>query len=658
MPGPIQSIDIDVNLESETDRNIPIPDTLHIVDGTVERSYGGTGSTLKMDVIFTDLFTESEKQRLQTLIEADSIADLDDDVIQARTKDGQVVTAGLDTENIPDRVDSIQDLIIEEPENISLEQMIPEKYFEDDLFPSPSEAGGIEEWWNKWGVYNVKHETNLFDSTPSAEDIRNLNTVKKKYIASEATRKPFSTYEGSQGGPGEIAAWILNSVSKDDFESPLRYYVGPEELETQTSDLSEASILQPEDRRELDITISVDINISFPIQNVIDSGSNGASDEFSFTRRIFTGTLTKITQKHDRVVTLEAIDRRLQLNRNSVFLEVNNRDALSTLVNVFDMLEWSIRGRGTEEQSTVPNPDVIITDEARQKLSNTQISDSWGVRSHTSIYEFVQDIMSKTGLTIYIDNRNVIRIREQSNSPIPRIHGEKLVEANTLWSDLVRTAQPPPIVEWTSADEEDRTDTIGETSYDSTGLGVYSAVSRDRLEETVAGSDTDVDIRDVSRNISDNSVITRDAVKEAVDFENATQAAMRSSGTLGFVGDPRFEPYDLVDVSESTIEAFTPISSGTYIVKNVTHKFGSRQGYITEVELATDADDLSQAFADAARDRQPQKEDKFTQEDVDTPGALDIIPFTDTVQNTGEGVWNFIRRGTESGDNTPWVPFI
>jgi len=86
---------------------------------------------------------------------------------------------------------------------------------------------------------------------------------------------------------------------------------------------------------------------------------------------------------------------------------------------------------------------------------------------------------------------------------------------------------------------------------------------------------------------------------------------MRDSDTIRVIGDPRINPYNKIELTDDAVNTFAPISTGTYMTKTVRHIFSPRDGYLTELELGDDPDELFEKFREQAGtsggpgDRQP-----------------------------------------------------
>lgn len=360
-----------------------------------------------------------------------------------------------------------------------------------------------------------------------------------------------------------------------------------EEDEDFLDGLSDSKFVTEQQQQYFDITLEVAVAVTDP-----------TDPNRSISNRLFTGTLTKIEESHDRTITLHALDRRLHLNRNSVFLDADDNRVDELVRNVLSASTASGNGSPSGLQLTEGEDFFIDLEDEPEVVKDG----SWGVESHATVFEFLQDMARFQGATIHVDRYNRLHfisdVPETSHVWLP--DGTQVNRENTTIFGGVdslqdpagltdMTMQMPPIIEWKSSQEENQTQTIAETTYDETGLGTYAVTSQDVLEAAEAGDY-------VSRSIKENNVISRSALENVIETEMFADSLMRDSGTIRFTGDPRVRPYDMFTLNDRVVNAFAPISGGTYMTKTVRHILNTREGYITEVELGTDPEELFEEF--------------------------------------------------------------
>lgn len=358
----------------------------------------------------------------------------------------------------------------------------------------------------------------------------------------------------------------------------------------------------PEERQKSDITVEVKISTTINTATTI-------------SRTVFTGTLTKVTENNEREVVLQALDRRFQLNRNSVFLEIGSEGATVTEL-IRTVLEEGYNGDGLGYTSG----EEFVIDFGKDV--SLLVNQSWGLERHVSVYEFLQDMMQAQGATMYIDNENTIIF---TDFPEHTIWGSQRGRAANPGADVNtrdrQTARPtatgtvpvtgqlPPIIQWKNSEEESKSEVIAETSFDETGRGIFSAVTQERLQAIEEGTDPYVRVEDVNRKIKRNNVVSREAVERVQEFENISDDLLRNSGTVDLAGDPRFEPYDEVVLNTSELDGFAPISTGKYLAKEVTFIINSQDGFITRLELGDDPEELFEEIAEVSGSRAPPPDD-------------------------------------------------
>lgn len=369
-----------------------------------------------------------------------------------------------------------------------------------------------------------------------------------------------------------------------------------EEDKSYLDELGDDYFIREHRRQELDITMEIGIEVTDP-----------GDRRFTLLSRIFTGTLIKVEETNERVVKLHALDRRFQLNRNSVFLDADGQTVPELVRNI---LTGDPPSRDFEEPYSVSGLGLTEGEDFIIDIENEPVtieSGTWGVDSHTTVFEFLQDMAHVQKCTLHIDRYD--KLHFISNVP----------ESANRWSP----SEISPIVEWTSANEENQINTIAETKYDETGLGTYLATTQDALEAVEQGTY-------VSKKVKLNNVINRTALENAVSDELITDSLMRDSGTIRVTGDPRCRPYDQFKLDSSNIDGFAPISTGTYMTKTVRHIIDAREGYVTEIELGRDPEELFEDFT--------SKYGSDTK--IDTQGGEDIQEYIDQFFH-GEDVDDF-----------------
>lgn len=314
--------------------------------------------------------------------------------------------------------------------------------------------------------------------------------------------------------------------------------------------------------------------------NVDASTTTINGDETSTTtKRLFSGTVTKVSENDDRTVVFNALDRRYELNKYMVQLDIAEptriddvvRNILTTSDNrglQLDDNQFEIDIGNSAISGDINTGGYATVSAGRVVKVNNQ---TYGVKSHATVFEVLQDLAKKQNATIHIDNNNVLRF----------------VDYPTHTKYTPETM--PPIVEWNTGDNETESDVIVESPYDETGLGIYTAISRD-----VTGESSQV--VKPGKLYNEQNVFSREAVRNTRETEILSNGLTRGSGTLRVVGDPNIAPYDKFEIDERAVDGFAPISYGTYIAKTVRHIVTQSDGYITEIELGSNPEELFEQF--------------------------------------------------------------
>ncbi len=344
--------------------------------------------------------------------------------------------------------------------------------------------------------------------------------------------------------------------------------------------------LGPMARREQELQMVVDVDVS----NIT---ANGVEE---IERRLFTGTVIEVKQNQDRVVTFTALDRRHDLNRYMVKIDTSGRPQPSTDIIDSVLGPQDDLGRGLQlEKGT----DYFVDfGEGEPEL----IKDSWGIDGHATVWEVLKDITRVEGATMYIDGHNRLYIVDWPN--------------HIVWGPNTMA----PVVGWESGDEESATDTLVESPYDETGLGMYAPISGERQESRINNPDN------LGDEITENNVFTRRALENIRSWESISSALMKDSGKVNFLGDPRILPYDEVILDKTVIDGFSPIAQGQYTAKRVYHRISAQDGYITEVHLGRDTEELFNTFANPETVENSQNVPNTVNESGGLFGISPILP--------------------------------
>jgi hypothetical protein len=316
--------------------------------------------------------------------------------------------------------------------------------------------------------------------------------------------------------------------------------------------------LGPQVRRDNELKLVLDVSVT----NITQQGTE------TVERRLFTGTVIEVKQNSDRIVTFTALDRRHDLNRYMVKLDTTGEPQPSTDIIDSVLGPRDALGRGLE--LTKGEDYFVDLGDGDPEL----IKDSWGIDGHATVWEVLKDISRVEGATMYIDGYNRFYMVDWPD--------------HIVWGPNTMA----PVIGWESGDEQSSTDVPVESPYDETGLGMYAPISGERQESRIDNPDN------LGREISENNVFTRRALENIRSWESISSALMKDSGKVNFLGDPRILPYDEMILDNEVIDGFAPIAPGQYTAKRVYHRINAQDGYITEVHLGRDTEELFNTFAE------------------------------------------------------------
>ena len=344
--------------------------------------------------------------------------------------------------------------------------------------------------------------------------------------------------------------------------------------------------------RDQEIEVQVDVAVT----------NNSPVETKTYDERIFTGTAIKVVENNERIVTIHALDYRHQLNRNMVRLDTTE-DGVPTTEIVRNILtgEGSVGdGLGLTE-----GEDFFIDLGATEP--NTRINESWGVESHRTAFQVLQKLAYEEAATLHIDAYNHVHFIKYPDDA-------QVYDAKNM----------PPIVEWESGDEETEEDVIVESEWDESGIGAYTPMTSQPNQEGPPGD------LDVGSEIQMNNVFTREAIEKVRASERIDNILTKDSGVLHAVGDPRLKPYDRFEMDSDVVDGFSPINEDTYMTKTVRHIINGEEGYIVEIELGDNPEEMLRDFAGVASGTAYQEwGDEMADDTEDDSSPWSFIPFVD-----------------------------
>lgn len=318
--------------------------------------------------------------------------------------------------------------------------------------------------------------------------------------------------------------------------------------------------LGPAERRAKELKLEVSAEVT--------SMTHSSFDQIE--KKLFTGTVLKVEQNEEREVTFHAMDRRYDFNRYMVVLDTTDKpQGVETIIDNVLGPSDSKYGRGLELTKGEDYTVNISGDESK-------LRGSWGVDGHSTVWEVLYDVTRAQGMTIYIDGENVTHFTEWPGHRQWTARGENPI---------------PPVINWEGGDEDQGSNVIVESPYDESGLGMYAPVSGERNEAKIDNA------KNVGQNIKETNVFTRRALENVKAWEEITQSLMRDSGKVQVLGHPGIKPYDEIKLDLDVINGLSPIAANNYTVKRVYHKISASDGYLTELHLGYDPEELFEKFA-------------------------------------------------------------
>lgn len=364
----------------------------------------------------------------------------------------------------------------------------------------------------------------------------------------------------------------------------------------------------PASRRANQMEIIVDVETTLQFGSASQSG----------TERLFRGTVVKVTEADDRTVTFSALDRRHELNRTMVQLDVAKPTPVEDVVQQIldnknntglqlDPSQYEIDS--TSNRTSQGRTPTISTRDRQSVLINNK---TYGVDAHATTFEVLQDLARKASATVHIDTNNVL-------------HFTQFPEHKRYTSETM-----PPIIEWSSGDNETENDVIIQSPYDQTGTGRFTTTARD----VTGAKDGAVPASEVTKEMN---VFDRNAVENARNFELMSTEMLKESATIRCVGDPAIQPYDTFVLDESVVDGFASIGYGQYMATTVRHIINNNDGYLVELELGTDPRELFEQFSGQAAESFTRAQEAREQDAASVgaifglfqPGASTISEITD-----------------------------
>jgi len=323
---------------------------------------------------------------------------------------------------------------------------------------------------------------------------------------------------------------------------------------------------------ETDLELTVEATTSFTDLENTDAGES---------RRIFTGSPTKVIQREDGTIRVEALDRRKLLNEHYVQVDTQvEGESTEALIDDFLGEELGLV-RGTDYIIDFPEDSVVV-------------HGVFGSEQPENLFQVLAELALIQDVHFWIDRENTIRFEA-----IPELDTYGLTK----------------IVGFGSGSESNPNQSvIAQSPYDESGLGVFDFTGSSMMRAGAGYegfSDTPGAVIGDRYTLNQANLTSTDAVDSRAVAEFFQDALTQSSGTVTVLGEPLLDPYDQVILYD--LPDWAPVALGEYNVKAVRHIISPRNGYLTELELG---DSLRSLFADleSTHEEAERREELLNQE--------------------------------------------
>lgn len=273
----------------------------------------------------------------------------------------------------------------------------------------------------------------------------------------------------------------------------------------------------------------------------------------------FTGTVIRVTENEEGIVTIDAMDARRQLHTHTVRLDLRDNGTPSSAV-IEDLLVTD--GPFDEDQ-------VIINLPAEQTISA-----EFGDKRRAPLREVLKYILQREHAFAYVDRKNRIII------------------------------QPCPPIQWLTANQiisfdagdtkDDNTTVIAEAPQADSQLNFFG--SHHTAQSVSRGSASKGEENGQTKLVKDNvSKSVKQSTNQAVDAQ-VRMDFINTIGEVELVGDHRITPFD--DLTIENLPDHAEMAEGTYAVQEVIHKISASNGFTTTVKLTTDLGTLWDTITD------------------------------------------------------------
>jgi len=362
----------------------------------------------------------------------------------------------------------------------------------------------------------------------------------------------------------------------------------------------------------------------------------------------FTGTIDKVTENEDGIVTIIAADLGKTLNRHTVRLDTREEGLPSTVL-FWDLVvkdgpldpEDVVVGFGGPPVSTDPDTTAFkefyglsfSEDEIEDRIDSAEpvpISISVGQNDRAQLLDVIKAIARKQQAFVYVDRRNRLHFTERP----PIGPGRKAWPLDRIKS-----------IDAGSSNNDNESVIVESPDINSIiGPGPSRTSEESSRAKAIQGNPDDSEVR----RIQDNNVLSiKEANNQAVD-EVVSSRLANSSGTVTLVGTPFITPFDRVYIGD--LPDWISLGEGFYSVRKVTHTINNQDGYVTKLDLTEDLKDVYDSLLDTIG-RTDDLASIVTKSEV-TPDVFGLTPGDIPVTDPDNPVLNQIFENADDALDT------
>lgn len=321
--------------------------------------------------------------------------------------------------------------------------------------------------------------------------------------------------------------------------------------------ITEAEIVQPAGIGGAEATFKTWLDDPFGLQYAVTPYTEVTLRLSINEHPVFTGTVQKVTQDEEGIITITSMDARAQLNRYTVRLETREEGQPSTkLVRDFLIEE----GPFTADEVHIDIDDPVT------------IQESFGTNNRKKLVRVLKFVAERDGATFWVDRNNEIHY-----SDIPVAHRIPLEFITSLNAGSSKTDNTTVIAEGPATDSPFNFFGNNHTTHTQTRATASKGKEDNRM---TLHKDNNLRSVDQNANMAVSTMASSDIMKRA--------------GEIELLGEPRITAWDQVLIGEEDVPEWSPIARGTYTVQEVTHTLSPSDGFLTTLKVGQS---LEQVYA-------------------------------------------------------------